>query len=71
MQITQGHCLIHALELACEFLPDRKWCRELSKESCEVFDTRTRVVLWNNDAPGLKVEEFLKELLEELSLIHI
>ena len=33
---------------------------------CDVFDTRTRVVVWNNDAPGLKVEEFLKELLEEV-----
>jgi len=66
MQITQGHCLIHALELACEFRPERKWCRELSKESCDVFDTRTRVVVWNNCAPGLTVESLLKELLEEV-----
>ena len=66
MQNMQSDCLIYALELACEFLPERKWCRELSKERCEHYDTRTRVVLWNNDAPGLKVEEFLKELLEEV-----
>ena len=55
---------IHALELASEFLPERKWCRELSFESCEVFDLRTRVVLWNNNAAVIKVEEFLEELLE-------
>ena len=53
MQNTQGACLIDALELASEFLPERKWCRELSKESCEVFDMRTRVVLWNNDAAAI------------------
>ena len=66
MQITQGHCLIHALELACEFLGERKWCRELSKESSEVFDTRTRVVLWNKDAARLRVEDFLQALFEEV-----
>ena len=66
MQNTQRDCLIDALVLASEFLPVRKWCRELSKESCEVFDMRTRVVLWNNDAAAIKVEEFLEELLEEV-----
>ena len=66
MQNMQSDCLIYALELACEFLPERKWCRELSKERCEHYDTRTRVVLWNNDAAGLNVEDFLKELLEEV-----
>ena len=66
MQITQPHCLIHALELACEFLPERKWCRELSKECRDVFDKRTREVLWNNCAPGLTVESLLKTLLEEV-----
>ena len=63
MQITQGHCLIHALELASEFLPEWKNCRVLSKESCEVFDTRTRVVLWNNDGIWPKVEDFLEKLV--------
>ena len=66
MHNMQSDCLIYVLELACEFLPERKWCRILNKETCEHYDTRTRVVLWNNDAPGLKVEEFLKELLEEV-----
>ena len=65
MQITQPHCLIHALELACEFLPERKWCRELSKESRDVFDKRTRVVLWNNDVDGFDGEEFLEELFDD------
>ena len=59
MQITQGHCFIHALELASEFLPERKWCRELNKESRKVFDVRTRVRLWNNDAAVINVDEFL------------
>ena len=66
MQITQGHCFIHALELASEFLLERKWCRELRKECCEVFDMRTCVVLWNNDACWLSYEGFLKELLGEV-----
>ena len=66
MHNMQSDCLIYVLELACEFLPERKWCRILNKDTCEHYDTRTRVVLWNNDAPGLKVEEFLKELLEEV-----
>ena len=65
-QPLQRHCLIHAFELACELLPERKWCRELSKERCDHYDTRTRVVLWNNDTPGLNVDEFLKELLDEV-----
>ena len=58
--------VIHVLDLACAFLPQRKWCRELSKLSCKFFGMRTRVVLWNNDAAGLNVEGLLKELLEEI-----
>ena len=66
MQISQPYCLIHALEFACEFLPERKRCRELSKECCDVFNKRTSVVVWNNCAPGLTVESFLETLLEEV-----
>ena len=58
--------MIHALELASELLPERKWYRELSKTSCEVFDVRTQVLLWNNDAAKINVEVFLKRLLGEV-----
>ena len=64
--ITQGDRWMVALELASEFLPERKWCRELSKESCEVFDMSTRVVLWNNDACWRSYEGYLEELLGEV-----
>ena len=63
---TQGDRWMGALELAGEFLPERKWYRELSKKSCEVFDVRTQVLLWNNDAAKIKVEVFLKKLLGEV-----
>ena len=64
--ITQGDRWMDALELASEFLPERKWYRELSKKSCEVFDVRTQVLLWNNDAAKINVEVFLKKLLGEV-----
>ena len=66
MQNMQSDCLIHALEFACEFLPERKRCRELSKECCDVFNKRTSVVFWYNCAPGLTVESLLETLLEEV-----
>ena len=66
MQISQPYCLIHALEFACEFLPERKRCRELSKECCDAFNKRTSVVVWYNCAPGLTVESVLETLLEKV-----
>ena len=35
---TQGDRWMEALELASEFIPERKWYRELNKRSCEVLD---------------------------------
>ena len=66
MQNMQSDCLIHALEFACEFLPERKRCRELSKECCDVFNKRTSVVFWYNCAPGLTVESVLEILFEKV-----
>ena len=34
--------------------------------TCEVFDVRTQVLLWNNDAAKINVEVFLKKLLGEV-----
>ena len=34
--------------------------------TCEVFDVRTQVLLWNNDAAKINVEMFLKKLLGEV-----
>ena len=64
-KLQRGQVML-VLDLACAFLPQRKWCRELSKLSCKFFGMRTRVVLWDNDAAGLNVEGLLKELLEEI-----
>ena len=41
---TQGDRWMGALELASEFLPERKWYRELSKKSCEVSDVPSAVL---------------------------
>ena len=60
---TQGDRWMEALELASEFIPERKWYRELNKRSCEVLDVRTQVLLWNNEAHQNTVEVFLEELL--------
>ena len=59
---TQGDRWMEALELASEFLPERKWYRELSKKSCDVFDVRTQVLLWNNDVGRINVDVFLKKV---------
>ena len=48
-----------ALELASDFLPERKWCRELNKKNCNVFDMLARVTLWNNKATEIEIEDLL------------
>ena len=51
-----------ALELASDFLPERKWCRELNKKSCNIFDVLTRVTLWNNKATEVENRRFVDEV---------
>ena len=59
--IAQGDRLTDALQLASDFLPERKWCRELNKQNCNVFDVLTRVTLWNNRAIETEIEDLLTD----------
>ena len=42
--IAQGDSLTDVLQLASDFLPERKWYRELNKQNCNVFDVLTLTV---------------------------